>query len=51
VPAIALVVATYAAMLGLAWLIHRVVEQPVAPVLLASLTEGARGDLDIAERR
>ena len=37
VPAEVLVVATYVLMLGLAWLIHRVVERPLAPLLRARL--------------
>jgi peptidoglycan/LPS O-acetylase OafA/YrhL len=39
VPAIALVILTYVAMLGLAWLVHRGVERPVAPLLRAKLTD------------
>jgi peptidoglycan/LPS O-acetylase OafA/YrhL len=39
VPSSALVVMTYAAMLALAWLIHRGVERPVAPILRARLSE------------
>jgi peptidoglycan/LPS O-acetylase OafA/YrhL len=39
VPAWALVALVYAGMLGLAWLIHRAVERPVAPILKAKLTE------------
>jgi len=39
VPASALVVLTYAAMLALAWLIHCAVERPIAPVLRAKLTD------------
>src|SRR5262249_24959678 len=38
-PAPLLVLLTYAAMLGLAWLIHRGVERPVAPLLRAKLSE------------
>ena len=32
-------VLVYAAMLGLAWLIHRMVERPVAPLLRSKLSE------------
>jgi peptidoglycan/LPS O-acetylase OafA/YrhL len=39
IPATALVALTFAGMLGLAWLIHRAVERPVAPLLRAKLTE------------
>lgn len=39
IPASLLVMLTYAAMLGLAWLIHRGVERPVAPLLRAKLSE------------
>jgi peptidoglycan/LPS O-acetylase OafA/YrhL len=42
VPAGALVVLVYAAMLGLAWLIHRAVERPVAPLLRSKLSEAVR---------
>ncbi len=38
-PAWLLALLTYAAMLGLAWLIHRLVERPVAPLLRAKLSE------------
>jgi peptidoglycan/LPS O-acetylase OafA/YrhL len=44
-PAPVLVVATYLAMLGLAWLIHRLVERPAAPFLrkrLASAVDAVR---------
>jgi peptidoglycan/LPS O-acetylase OafA/YrhL len=39
IPASALVALTYVGMLGLAWLIHRAVERPVAPVLKAKLAD------------
>jgi len=42
VPAGALIVLVYAAMLGLAWLIHRAVERPVAPLLRSKLSEAVR---------
>jgi peptidoglycan/LPS O-acetylase OafA/YrhL len=50
VPAIALVVLVYAGMLGLAWLIHRAVERPVAPILKARLSE-AVGNVVATGRR
>ena len=50
VPSIALVVLVYAGMLGLAWLIHRAVERPVAPILKARLSE-AVGDVLATGRR
>jgi peptidoglycan/LPS O-acetylase OafA/YrhL len=38
-PATLLVVLVYLAMLGLAWVIHRTIERPVAPLLKAKLSE------------
>jgi peptidoglycan/LPS O-acetylase OafA/YrhL len=38
IPPLLLVVITFIAILGLAWLIHRVVERPLAPLLRAKLT-------------
>ncbi len=43
VPAPLLAAATFAAMLALAWLIHRVVERPIAPLLRARLTSAVDG--------
>jgi peptidoglycan/LPS O-acetylase OafA/YrhL len=42
VPAGVLVGCTFLAMLGLAWLIHRLVERPVAPLLKARLSAAVR---------